>query len=93
MTFGELSAPEIADDLDPLRNVRLLNPVEMKARFQTDEGDRAGLVINDLDVDRYDVDDRAEQVLVAARELELGSIANRSWQGQHLINTRGCAAW
>ena len=47
-------------------------------------------MINDLDVDRYDVDDRAEQVLVAARELELGSIANRSWQGQHLINTRGC---
>ena len=27
---------------------------------------------------------------MAARELDLSSIANKSWQGQHLINTHGC---
>ena len=31
-----------------------------------------------------------EQVLIAARELDLGSSPNQSWQGRHLINTRGC---
>ena len=31
-----------------------------------------------------------EQVLIAARELDLESAGNRSWQGRHLINTRGC---
>ena len=31
-----------------------------------------------------------EQVLIAARELDLDGSANQSWQGRHLINTRGC---
>ena len=29
-------------------------------------------------------------MLIAARELDLGSIANKSWQGRHLISTHGC---
>ena len=31
-----------------------------------------------------------QQVSIAARELDLSTIANKSWQGQHLINTHGC---
>jgi uncharacterized membrane protein (UPF0182 family) len=84
------SAVEVEADLAPLQDVRLLNPAEMRARFQADEGQAGGLAINDLDVDRYVLDDRPQQVLVAARELDLAGIGNRSWQGQHLINTRGC---
>ena len=37
-------------------NVRLLNPTEMLSRFQIDRGVEAGLTIDDLDVDRYDLD-------------------------------------
>jgi uncharacterized protein len=29
-------------------------------------------------------------VLIAARELQLSGVTNKSWQGLHLINTRGC---
>ena len=29
-------------------------------------------------------------MLIAARELDLDGVPNRSWQGRHLINTRGC---
>lgn len=88
--FGTLSASEVEDNIDPLTNVRLLNPSEMKTRFLVDRGEVAGLTIDDLDVDRYDLDDETEQVLVAARELQLSGVTNRSWQGLHLINTRGC---
>ena len=89
--FGALSAEEIADDVGPLENVRLLNPEEMLARFSTDvEETQAGLRIDDLDVDRYVNEGTREQVLIAARELDLESAGNRSWQGRHLINTRGC---
>ncbi|MBA3802017.1 MAG: UPF0182 family protein [Acidimicrobiia bacterium] len=88
--FGALTAGEIEDDLTPLRDARLLNPTELLTRFRVDQGQDAGLIINDLDVDRAQVDDEDRQVLVAARELDLASIANRSWQGQHLISTRGC---
>jgi hypothetical protein len=88
--FGNLTAPEVEADLEPLRNVRLLNPTQMETRFLVDRGEVAGLTIDDLDVDRYELDGRMQQVLIAARELDLGGVTNRSWQGLHLINTRGC---
>lgn len=88
--FGRITAAEVEEDLEPLQHVRLLNPTQMESRFVFDRGEVAGLTIDDLDVDRYELDGRREQVLVAARELDLDSIANRSWQGRHLVNTRGC---
>jgi uncharacterized protein len=90
ITLGELDATEVEEDLEPVRNVRLLNPTEMKSRFRVDRGEVAGLKIDDLDVDRYALDGELEQVLIAARELDLAGIANQSWQGRHLVNTRGC---
>jgi hypothetical protein len=91
IAFGTLTATEIESDLAPLRDVRLLNPNEMKSRFRVDEGQVAGLAIDDLDVDRYSLDEGAEEeVLIAARELDLAGSANQSWQGRHLVNTRGC---
>ncbi len=90
--FDTLTTEEVEADLEPLRNVRLLNPVEMETRFLVDRGELAGLTIDDLDVDRYVLDDNeaAEEVLIAARELQLSGVTNRGWQGLHLINTRGC---
>ncbi|MGI9646357.1 MAG: UPF0182 family protein [Ilumatobacteraceae bacterium] len=88
--FGALSASEVEDNLEPLQNTRLLNPKAMETRFLVDRGEVAGLTIEDLDVDRYELDGRTQQVLIAARELDLGGVTNRSWQGLHLINTRGC---
>ena len=78
-------------NLAPLENVRLLNPAQMETRFLVDRGEVAGLTIDDLDVDRYPLDgEDPEQVLIAARELQLSGVTNKSWQGLHLINTRGC---
>jgi uncharacterized membrane protein (UPF0182 family) len=85
-----LDATAVAADPAPLQDVRLLNPGEMLTRFQIDEGDQAGLLIDDLDVDRYEIDGRTQQILIAARELDLDGSPNQSWQGRHLINTRGC---
>jgi len=94
VSFGSLSATEVEADLAPLENVRLLNPAAMETRFLVDRGEVAGLTIDDLDVDRYVLDDslggEPEEVLIAARELQLSGVTNKSWQGLHLINTRGC---
>jgi uncharacterized protein len=89
-TFGSLDAEAVEADLEPLTRIRLLNPVEFQSRFRVDRGELAGLAINDLDVDRYELDGELEQVLVAARELDLAGVANQSWQGRTLVNTRGC---
>jgi uncharacterized protein len=92
VSFEPLSAASIvaSNDLQPLVDVRLLNPSEFESRFQVDGGDEAGLTIDDVDVDRYDLDGELQQVLISARELDLDGVPNRSWQGRHLINTRGC---
>ncbi len=88
--FGRLSTAEVEGDLEPIRNVRLLNPTQMLSRFSFDRGEVAGLKIEDLDVDRYEIDGEIEQVLITARELDLRNIPNKSWQGEHLVSTRGC---
>ncbi len=90
ISFGRLTAAEVESDLDPIRNVRLLNPGQLLSRFTIDRGEVAGLKIADLDVDRYEIDGKREQVLITARELDLGNIPNKSWQGEHLVSTRGC---
>jgi hypothetical protein len=46
--------------------------------------------VTDLDVDRYSIDGRMQQVLVAARELNTDGIPNRTWVSRHLIYTHGC---
>jgi len=90
VTFDSIDAAAVEADTEPLADVRLLNPDRMLSRFRTDEGEQAGLTIDDLDVDRYELDGERQQVLIAGRELDLANIPNTSWQGQHLINTRGC---
>ncbi len=87
---GTITTADVENDPAPLQNVRLLNPTEMLSRFQIDRGAEAGLTIEDLDIDRYPIDGRVQQVLVAAKELDVDNSPNQSWQGRHLINTRGC---
>ena len=90
VTFANLSAAKITADVAPLQDVRLLDPTVLVSRFQLDKGQVAGLAIKDLDVDRYNIDGRIQQTMVAARELDLKTVANTSWQGKHLIATHGC---
>jgi uncharacterized membrane protein (UPF0182 family) len=90
VSFRGITASALAADITPLQNTRLLKPEAMVGRFRTDQSQKAGLTINDLDPDRYVIGGREQQVAIAARELDLSTIANKSWQGQHLINTHGC---
>ena len=92
--FGTLTATEVESDIESINNVRLLNPADMRNRFIFDRGDEPGLTIDDLDVDRYVLpntpNEDVEQTLVAALELDLSGVTNRTWQGLHLISTHGC---
>lgn len=90
VSFSDITADALNNDVSPLTNARLLKPEAMIGRFRTDQSQKAGLTINDLDPDRYVIDNREQQVAIAARELDLSNVANKSWQGKHLINTHGC---
>ena len=83
------TADVVADDA-PLRDVRQLDPSEMRDRFALDQGLTSFYAIRDLDVDRYSLDGRTQQVMLATRELNSAGIPNRTWVSRHLLYTHGC---
>ena len=44
---------------------------------------------NDIDVDRYDISGKQTQVFLSAREINLDSLENNTWQNRHLTYTHG----
>ncbi|MFM8014519.1 MAG: UPF0182 family protein, partial [Actinomycetota bacterium] len=85
-----LTAAKLNADPAPLRNVRQLDPIQMRDRFILDEGQTSFYAVRDLDVDRYEIDGRSQQVMVSARELNSAGIPNRTWVSRHLLYTHGC---
>lgn len=90
ISFEPISADDALSSIDAIREVRQLDPSEMRDRFALDEGQASFYTIRDLDVDRYAVDGRIQQVLLGTRELNTDGIPNRTWVSRHLIYTHGC---
>ncbi len=90
LTADEATTADVKASTVPLSDARLLDVAEMKDRFALDQGQFAFYSINDLDVDRYEVDGRVRQTMVAARELNPEGIPNKTWVSRHLIYTHGC---
>jgi uncharacterized membrane protein (UPF0182 family) len=88
--YSDITAADVESDDAALRDVRQLDPTRMRDRFSLDQGLSSFYGVNDLDVDRYSVDGRVQQVLVASRELNLSGLPNKTWVSQHLIYTHGC---
>ena len=86
---GDLDADDLADNVETLRNVRLWHPTIMEASFQRDQKIRSFYAINDVDVDRYTIDGRMTQVLIAARDLTVDGVRQSSWEATHLTYTHG----
>jgi uncharacterized membrane protein (UPF0182 family) len=89
-SFENVNTADVTANEGALRDVRQLDPVQMKDRFALDQGLTSFYTVNDLDVDRYAIDGRMQQVLIASRELNPAGIPNRTWVSQHLIYTHGC---
>ena len=85
-----ITTDELEQGAEPLTDVRLLEPVELRDRFALDQGLSSFYSVRDLDVDRYDLDGRIRQVMIGARELNLAGIPNNTWVSRHLLYTHGC---
>lgn len=90
ISFEPITPDDVSASIDSIRDVRQLDPSEMRDRFALDEGQSSFYAIRDLDVDRYSVDGRIQQVLLGTRELNTDGIPNRTWVSRHLIYTHGC---
>lgn len=91
---GEPPASALRSDSSVLRNVRLWDYRIARNTFQQLRSFVPYYVFNDVDVDRYPAEDELQQVLVAARELDINGLpANaQTWTNQHLSYTHGYGA-
>jgi uncharacterized membrane protein (UPF0182 family) len=87
---GSVTDTDVAADAAALQDARLLNPSQMEQRFNLDQRRTTFYGINDLDPDRYEIDGRTQQVLVAARELNPDGLPSKAWVSRHLTYTHGC---
>ncbi|MEN3315925.1 MAG: uncharacterized protein V7605_2159 [Acidimicrobiaceae bacterium] len=87
----DLTAADLANNQETIRNVRLWDPAVLTEDYKRLQEIRNFYQFNDVDVDRYGLNtsDRVTQVLVAARELNIGGIPSPSWVNQHLVYTHG----
>lgn len=81
---------DVEANVAALRDVRQLEPTQMRDRFSLDQGLTSFYAIRDLDVDRYAIDGRLQQVMLATRELNSAGIPNGTWVSRHLLYTHGC---
>lgn len=88
-TGGELSSSDLQDNAETVRNIRLWDPSQMQEAFQRLQARRSYYAINDVDIDRYEVDGELTQVEIGVRDLNSADVPQQSWEGRHLIYTHG----
>jgi uncharacterized protein len=86
-----LTAKDIISDPQTLKNVRLWDPSIVAQSYAQLQSIRPYYLFPDVDVDRYVINGKRQQVLVAARELstELLAPQSKTWVNQHLTYTHG----
>jgi uncharacterized membrane protein (UPF0182 family) len=86
-----LQASDLNANAETIRNIRLWDPTVLKDTYKRLQEIRNFYQFNDVDVDRYGItgSDRATQILLAARELNIDGIPSPSWVNQHLVYTHG----
>jgi len=84
-----LTDEAITANAPTIRNVRLLDPQIAPKAFSALESKLDYYQFTDIAVDRYEIDGKLTQVLLAARELRSSGVPRPSWEALHLIYTHG----
>jgi uncharacterized membrane protein (UPF0182 family) len=89
---SDVSPVDVRADTATIPNVRLLDPSVLSQTFtQLQQRENFYGFPEKLDVDRYTINGRTQDYIVAVRELESASLAEnqRTWINQHLTFTHG----
>ncbi len=91
--FNGTLDPSVVDTNRPtIDNARLWDPTVIRATYQTLQGLQPYYSINNVDIDRYNINGQTTQVLIAARDLNSSSLPSQSWVNEHLVYTHGYGA-
>ena len=88
-TAKDISASTLEENTGTLDNVRLWDPKSMQDYYRQKQEVKPFYAINDVDVDRYMIDGKPTQVMIAARDLAPDGIKQASWEATHLAYTHG----
>jgi uncharacterized membrane protein (UPF0182 family) len=89
-----LTADDIAANNATVENIRLWDWRPLKSTYEQLQLFRTYYHFNDVDVDRYQFDGRYKEVLVSAREMNIGNLPSQAqtWVNTHLVYTHGFGA-
>ncbi|WP_426574051.1 UPF0182 family protein [Aquihabitans sp. McL0605] len=88
-TAKDIPPSTLAANAGTLNNVRLWDPKSMQDSYRQKQEVKSFYEINDVDVDRYVIDGKSTQVMIAARDLAADGIKQPSWEATHLAYTHG----
>jgi uncharacterized membrane protein (UPF0182 family) len=87
----DLTAADIVKDRVTIENARLWDPNVIKSTYKQLQEIRPYYDFMDVDIDRYSIDGTRTEVLIAAREMNVGKLADqaKTWVNEHLAYTHG----
>ena len=84
------SAGQLSKDASTISNIRLMDPNVLPATFRQLQQIKPYYSFADsLDVDRYTVNGKQRDAVVAVRELNINGNPSRNWINDHLVYTHG----
>jgi uncharacterized membrane protein (UPF0182 family) len=88
---GTLTTGQLSANADILDNVRLWDWKPLRTTYEQLQEIRTYYTFNEVDIDRYTLDDHLREVTLAVRELDIEQMREdaRTWVNQHLIYTHG----
>ncbi len=87
----KISAAEIKQNEDTIQNIRIWDERPLLQTYKQIQSIRLYYDFNDVDVDRYVINNQYRQVMLAARELVVDQLPPQAntWVNRHLIYTHG----
>lgn len=87
----DLTSQDIDASSGTIDNIRLWDWRPLTKTYNQLQLFRTYYDFNDVDIDRYSIDDRYKQVMVSAREMNTGDLSSnaKTWVNEHLVYTHG----
>ncbi len=90
----DLTAQQLKDNSATIRNVRLWDTDLVNPSFRRLQESRSYFQFNDIDIDRYQMNNQLTQMMVSVRDINPNKLpqGRTSWVNQHLAFTHGYGA-
>jgi len=89
-----LTAADVQNDQATIDNLRLWDYTQLAETYQQQQTIRTYYTFNDIDIDRYTLNGKYQQLEISAREIDTSKLSSaaQNWTNQHLQYTHGYGA-